>query len=661
LHSITEGWVSAVCLHALAARQNGSPPGIPHPAGLQAVTELLRSEILDLAPVATRDLLLRTSILAEIHPELADRLTGRSDALGILTGLVRTNSFVRQQDSGRFRYHGSFREVLNDQLTNDRPELVWQLHYRAARWYAENGRYADSLHHALQIGAWGLAADVAVNKVGIASLLTSPDAEGYRSTLIGLPRRESTPAAKVLRPVLALTIPDVPAARAAADEATAALARLGDNAGTPALALRATQMVLCRYTGDTDAAATVKDEWDRLWEQLPLAELRDQAALRALVLSNLGVTELWGGRLTEAQADLGRTATATGPGSGYMVHDALAHLAILEVHCGRLHQAEKYARESLSVADRAGLRAGARAGAASVALAAAALMWNDLSAVREHLSRAATTASARLDPLCATGIALIRARAASGRMDGRRALAVLKTVRDDLATWHPSPAVADQVELAAIRAHLVLGDPNSARPRLESVSDSAERTLALGQILAAEGDPVGARRALAVLVDHPARSSTLQDAALALGRLAYVGGDMPAAKQALRKALEYGRPEQWRWPLIEAGGWVRHLLRQQPDLAAEHDWLPHFAPNQHANRGAGPIPPLTDRELEVLDRLADTLSTEEIADVLHLSVNTVKTHLKSIYRKLGTSDRSSTARRARELRLLPAPKPEASP
>ena len=661
LHRHTEGWVSAVCLHALAARSAGYPPGLPHPAGQQAVAELLRTEILDIAPPARRDLLLRTSVLAEVHPELADLLTGRSDAAGLLADLVRTDSFVRPLDDGQFRYHRSLRAMLHDELTADRPELVRQLHRLAARWYAGNGRYADSLHHALRVGAWDLAANVAVHNLGIASLLTSPDAERYRSMLSGLPDRESTPEAQVLRPVLALAIPDVPAARAAADEAATTLGRLGEDSGSLALALRATRILLCRYTGDTDTAATLGREWDRLWGQLPATEIADRAALRALVLSNLGVTELWGGWLLEALADLGPAATATGPGTGYMVHDALAHLGIVHAYLGNLRQADKYARESLAVAEQTGLRAGARAGAASVTLAATALMWNDLPAVREHMSRAATTLSARLDPLCATGIALVRARAAGGRSGGRRALAVLQAARDHLAEWHPSAAVTDLVELSAIRAHLALGDVCSARRCLELLSDSAERMLMRGLILAADGDRVGARRILTELSGLPARPGTLQDAALSLGGLAMAGDDARTAVRALRTALEYGRPERLRRPFVEAGGWVRQLLREQPGLTAEHDWLSLPAPDQHAGRWAAPAQPsLTDREIQVLDRLAQALSIEEIANALFLSANTVKTHLKSIYRKLGTSDRSAAARRARELRLLPPSRPDSS-
>ena len=662
LHSLTEGWVSAVCLHALAARSAGGPPSLPHPAGQQAVAELLRTEILDTTPPRGRELLLRTSVLAEVHPELADLLTGRSDAACVLAELVRTNSFVRPLAGGQFRYHRSLRDMLHDELTADRPELVGQLHYRAARWYAGNNRYVDSLHHAQQAGAWDFAANVAVHNLGIASLLTSPDAESYRSMLIGLPDQENAPAAQVLRPVLALTIPDLPAARAAVDEAAATLVRLGEDSGSLALALRATRIVLCRYTGDTDSAAAVGHEWARLWGQLSATDIADRAALHALVLSNLGVAELWGGRILEAVADLEPAATATGPGTGYMVHDALAHLSVLHYYNGRLHQADKYARESLAVADQTGLRAGARAGAASVTLAATALMWNDLPAVREHMSRAVSTVSARLDPLCATGIALIRARAAYGRMDGRRALAVLRAARDQLADWHPSAGVTDLIELSAIRAHLVLGDTCSARHCLQSMSDSAERMLMLGLILAAEGDSVGARQALTELLGQLARPGTLQEAALSLGQLAMAHDDMRTAVRAVRKALEYGRPERLRRPFVETGGWVRQLLRKQPGLAAEHDWLPVPGPHQHAGPGAAPaLPSLTDREAQVLGRLAEALSIEEIADALHLSVNTVKTHLKSIYRKLGISDRSAAARRARELRLLSDSKPDPSP
>jgi LuxR family maltose regulon positive regulatory protein len=332
---------------------------------------------------------------------------------------------------------------------------------------------------------------------------------------------------------------------------------------------------------------------------------------------------------------------------------------MLQLYEGKLHQADKYARESIAVADRGGIPPGSRVGAASVALAAVALIWSDLPAVREHMSRAIVATSSRHDPPTASAIALLRARAANGRLDGRRALAAAESARSNLSRWRPSPVVTDMVEVSALAAHLVIGDVASAKGCLEAISEGAERTLAAGQILAAEGSTAEARQTLSTLTTRNARPSTLQYAALALGKLAFIEGDHPAATQALREALEYGRPEQRRRPFTEAGTWVRQLLRQQPDLAAEHGWLSSQVEIRDAGTGVAPVlEPLTDREIEVLHRLAQALSTEDIADALYLSVNTVKTHLKSIYRKLGTSGRSAAARRARELKLLPAVEPD---
>ncbi|MGW3916955.1 response regulator transcription factor, partial [Streptomyces sp. NPDC005070] len=125
--------------------------------------------------------------------------------------------------------------------------------------------------------------------------------------------------------------------------------------------------------------------------------------------------------------------------------------------------------------------------------------------------------------------------------------------------------------------------------------------------------------------------------------------------------LRTARPEHLRRPFLEAGPWLRTFVRHRPVLAQGHEWLPEAA----AVRGAGQAPragdepliapviePLSEREREVLERLAQMMSRDEIAADLHLSVNTVKTHLKSVYRKLAATRRGEAVRRARDLHLL---------
>jgi LuxR family maltose regulon positive regulatory protein len=661
LHEGTEGWMTGVCLHALALQPHRSgSPGYPHPGGQQAIAEFLRSEVLNALPARALDVLLRTSIAEHVHPDLADRLTGRNDGHSILDELVRANAFVRPLRNSQLRCHPLFRQVLDDELNARHPELVRRLHGHAARWYAEHNLPSEALRHAVKFGDWPYAAALAVTRLGVAWLLTAPDAEPVWSILADLPETESGALVDVLRSVLALVRFDTVAAQTAVEraETTAAL-----EPEAQSISLRmdtcTVRVILARMSGDVNSAERGAAEFDRLWSRLPVEDLPDQAGNRALILASLGAMQFWAGRFPEARATLGRTVVTNEPGTEYGVHDALAHLALLEVYEGRLRRADRYARESLAVAERAGLCPSRRVGAANAALAAAALLRSDLPAVREHLSRVIVAASYIHDPPTATAVALLRARIAIGRLDGRRALAAIEAARTNATRWHGSTVVRDMIETAAAGAHLALGDHVSARVCLDSVSDQPERTLTLGMLHLMDGDREGARKALSTLPARGARTTILLHASLALGRIAFAEGDRSAAVEALGRALHYGRPEQMRLPFIETGPWARQLLRQQPDLFAEHSWLsPGTGSMERATGGSPVVEPLTERETEVLGRLAEAMSTEDIANALYLSVNTVKTHLKSIYRKLGTSGRSAAAQRARELNLLPTSVPD---
>ena len=375
------------------------------------------------------------------------------------------------------------------------------------------------------------------------------------------------------------------------------------------------------------------------------------AQTRALMLSNLGVAQLWAGRLAEARISLGRAAAGTEPGTEYMAHDALAHLAMLHLLDGRLHQADRYARESLAVADRAALSPSGPTAAASTVLAAVAMLRDDLPEVREHTARAQAAnnaGTARTDPFTATLIGLLPVRAAARRWDGNRALAAIEAARATLDGRARSPMIADRIRYGLVRAHLTVGDLAAARAEAELIGDLGYRTLAVAAVLVASGEPAEARRALSGLSPRTVRPYVLVDAGLTLGRLAFDDGDLPAAERALREALEHARPELRRRPFTEAGEWVTSILRNSPALAERHTWL---TPGREA--ATSTTEPLTPREIDVLGHLAQGMTMEDIAAVLHLSVNTVKTHLKNIYRKLGVSGRSAAMRRARETNLLP--------
>jgi LuxR family maltose regulon positive regulatory protein len=232
-----------------------------------------------------------------------------------------------------------------------------------------------------------------------------------------------------------------------------------------------------------------------------------------------------------------------------------------------------------------------------------------------------------------------------------------------LVSTAPSPWVSDRIAMATSSAHLADGDPKAAVKVFEEQPPHSPESLAAeARARVAAGD---SERALSILDDlpEPGNRGPVNDVWVLLTRAQAVDalGDSAGAESLVPRALAAARPHHHRRPVLEAGPWLRRLLLERPALAREHAWLtgtraPRPAVSRPGEESVGPRPePLSPREQDVLERLAQLMSTEEIAADLHLSVNTVKTHLKGIYRKLGATRRGEAVRRARELGLLTSP------
>lgn len=133
LRRLCEGWAGAL---RLFARAKDLTPGMDDQPARHAVAELLIREVFDAQSQPARDLLLRTSVLPEIVVELANRLTGRSDAQVLLEELARSNAFVQEIEAGRYRCHNLFRQALRAELDRADPGLACETHQIAARWFA---------------------------------------------------------------------------------------------------------------------------------------------------------------------------------------------------------------------------------------------------------------------------------------------------------------------------------------------------------------------------------------------------------------------------------------------------------------------------------------------------------------------------------------------
>ncbi|GGR09409.1 LuxR C-terminal-related transcriptional regulator [Streptomyces netropsis] len=660
LTSRTEGWAAGLRLCALAMRNSDDPEGFAQSfaASEHAVSDYLLAEVLDAQPAATRELLLRTSILDQVHPELANALTGRQDAEQILARLVHDGAFVEPVAGTRWCHvHPLFAKVLQAHLRARRPGLAPRLHSRAARWLADAGRPAEALGHATAAGDWQYGAAEAVRNLMIGPLLAGTDEDRLPALFSRMP--DDTPGAEpaLVAGACRLARRDPGGCRERLTAAERYMNRgntpLGPEAGLTHALLR----LLCESygpeSGATPGAAaeeTARDA-DDLTARVARWRTEKHPEIKALRLHGLACALLRSGRLDDArQAFTDAVAACTDDATHLVLHASFGKLALTESAVGALTAAEDHAVRSLAVADRHGVSAARRSGAGHLALAVLAFEREDPRGARHHLEQAMACPDTRDDPVMAAESAVLRSRLELAQGRWAAALTTLGEPGPPPMTWP-----AERLAVARSHAALAHGDHEAAVSALHGGDgDGPALTVALAQAHLAAGRTDRALR----LVAHADRSHrlTLSDHVrirLLRARIAMLGDDPTAAHDPLAQALEAARPEQLRRPFTEAGPWLRHLLDRadgEGGARLSRSWLTTRRPD--GPRTPAFVEPLSGREREVLACVARMLSTDEIAGELHLSVNTVKTHLRSVYRKLCVSRRREAVELGKELHLL---------
>ena len=672
----TEGWAAGLRLSALAATQSDNPEVYlkDFEAGETTLADFLLAEVLAVQSAEAQDLVVRTSILEQTHVDLADALTGRRDAARILDELAHTNAFVEPIGHHWYRHHPLFAEILRYRLRARDSGLVSELHRRAAQWLCERGRLADALPHAAAAGDWEFAAGRFVEGLAVGWLFAGLEAEKLRRLFTDMPPHIGGACPELVRAALALTHQDTNRAVAHLDRAEKHMSELGGQPAAVALIHAFLHVLAASLTGSADEAQQSAATADALECHTPDGQLASHPELPGLLHNALGSACLWEGRFDAARSAFTRAVEVSNDPAGAATRqDALSRLALIDLLRGTLGRAQAKARVAIIEAERCGLPPSSSTSVAHLVLARAAFERDELAVARAGLESAAGSATAEHDPIVTAGVAVLRSRLLLADGDPAAAL-------EALAPAWPAPFVAESVETpspwawseaaeAASAAHLAQGDPATAADTAarEAGHDPAcAVALARAQLVAGGGaaaletlDSAGA-----ALATQP--SAVAVRALLVRARAAQFAGDEAAAARHLGKALALARPDRLRRPFRETGGWVRRLLRTHPGLVEGHGWLPGDLRAEVLGTGAnasglpgGPglpdgmvVEPLSMREREVLERAAQMMSTQEIADDLYLSVNTVKTHLKNINRKLCATRRAEAVRRARQLRML---------
>jgi LuxR family maltose regulon positive regulatory protein len=653
----TEGWAAALRFAAISLRTNRQAESfvLAFARTEQAVADYLVAEVLGSQPARIREFLLYTSICDRVDGSLADDLTGGTDGARTLAKLERDNVFLELEPNGRwYRYHSLFSELLRAEIQHIEAARFSELHRRAALRLASEGDRLAALRHALTAGDSELA-DTLVSELWVEidgrgdDRLASAILDRIDSSAV-----ENKPHLCLLAAWERLRQDDPSEADAWLKLADAGRKAL-DPAGRTAFEFGRCVVELRRTRRKGDLAGL-----DRALQRLARPQLRsrrahDDEGRRALILCGRGILAAWNGDLDDAMTTLEAALDAARRTRlSALEVEAAATLALVCAFHGDLTRAARLARPLLAESEERR----PEFVAALLALARCSLDWDDVQEARELAERARQTAEAVGDELGRPAARVLSLQAVACTPGGAD-IARLELAALDLEEGSERvPAlVASTVDACRIRLAHAHGDTID-----EVIGGVAgpEHSVALARLALADDDITTACTMLEPVLDaRRAPKVTRVEAAVLRSIAAERRESEDEAREWIERALEIAETDAIRRPFTDSGPEVGWILRRAIRHGTAHRWLAgsllavldgREVPEGHAAREL--LEPLSARETVVLRYLPTLLSNQEIAGELFVSVNTVKTHLKSIYRKLGVSDRREAVRLARELRLV---------
>jgi LuxR family transcriptional regulator, maltose regulon positive regulatory protein len=709
LHERTEGWAAGLRLAALALTGHPDPERFAAEfcGSERTVAEYMLAEVLDRQSEEVRRLLSRTCVLDRVSGPLADLLTGGSGGARILQELEQAGAFVVASDTRRswFRYHRLFADLLQSELRDTDPAELAALHGTAAGWFAEHGFGVEAVRHAQAAQDWERAGRLLTDYWLDVTL--AGQAATVRQLVTAFPADAVTGNAELTAVAAAAEL-----MRGSLEEGARYLAvAAAGEASVPAerrehfrVTLAVLRLYLARQRGDLRAVAEQVEQL-QLADAPDVAQLRLGEQLRAVALISLGIAELWSFRICEAEGHLERgIALARRIGRPLLEINGLAHWGLVASFRSSALAVQR-GLQAIELAQRHGW-----GGEPSVAIAypmlAASLIWQGKPDEAERwLMEGEYALRSEVEPATGMLFHLVRGFLEIARGRAEVALAALRAVGrlpgGLLIAAHP---LTTEVRAFLLHVLVRLGETAQADAALTETAESERERpgirTAVAALRLAQDNPRAATAALAPVLDGSTSGShqVWLIAALLLEASARDAlGEREAAGRALERGLDLAEPDGLLFPF---------LLHPAPELLERHarqrtahpaliqkiismlagrtpaappaipsEQTPAVIPPQRTPAAPAAIPsqrtpaapaagppehlpePLSQAEARVLRFLQTSLSAPEIARELYVSVNTVRTHMRHLYDKLGAHRRLEALDRARALGLL-APVPQ---
>lgn len=644
----TEGWSAGLRLAALTHADDpvqGEGQWLP---SLRAeANEYLLGEVLRHVPDGVRRFLVQTCVCDEICGSLANALTGERDGAVVLRWLADHNVFTLSL-GGRgqwYRYHGLFAEALRGGLGSPGLPDEATLCRRAAEWFAAEGHPTAAFDYAVRAGDWDLAQETVLRSW--LSMYLDGELHALLAMLDRLPAAsfQTGPMARV-RDVVSLALgrrPGVAGMMAATSMDTLADVVLAMETG--------------RITGDVDA---VRVAVRRLLGEFPPAAHESPVDLRALAFYELGAAEFWTSEREHAAVLLreARSAAHVG-GRGYVELGCTSLLAGVLTADDRLTAAVTIAEEGAELARQRGWEQAAASATQWHAMGWVSYLRDQLDDADHYLDLADDAARHNDYAVCAT-ICLIRAVVLSRRGHRPRALQLIEEGISALGKLDAPHVFIDYFDAEAARLLLAVGRVDDCRRILQGEADPTgpiHLSVARAELLMSDGDPRAAWELMTKAAPHG--SGYLDQRILGYTLLAILEANevgTRAGLDVLAEAVQMAEPERMIAPLLQFGARGDRLFKAlERRQSAPREFIAevrsHIAsslsPHKHPALGG-----LTERETEILIHLDSRATLPEIAATLFVSVNTVKAHLRGLYRKLGVHGRRQAVARAEDLGLL---------
>lgn len=650
----TGGWAAGVRLASLALADADDPDRFlaDFSGNDRSVADYLVGEILSRLPEDIQDFLRVISVSDPIPATLAAELTAREDAWALLDELEHQTSLVSATASGGDTYHIQelLRTYLSADLQRQGATRASEVHAAAARWWAAADRPIMALDHAVRAANRSLLAEM-LHRFAV-PLIVCGDHEPLRRAMAVL-GESVTVTDPWLSAISALSNVEAGRLPAAERDLRNVRAHLPDNDFGQTDDLK----ILLSVAEELSAGTLDHPARDR---GLAVDVEPAEPQMRALAGLSRGIAALLrrndrsaARRELEAALALGREH-----GFSYLVMQCRTLLGIVAASDGEFRAMRTWSDEALADADGHDWDDSAWSAAAAAMVSCSALLQSE-PLVAERLSASALrNPHSAVSPALRFALETVHGAAVHDRGQRADGLAELQHARTAFGSL---AAGTEQITLAGVlefRAALVMRHWPAARTaygwltgRVDGVGELA---LLRAWMHAASGRAQPARLALRPILSGATRMAlphTMVDAYLLEVTLALDAGERFAAREALQRALAVAEPLDVLRPFAFAAPEVADLLMLQHGGFGPAN---AFAARALAVRTTGDdsAVALTERERTVFSLLPSLLPLDEIAGDLGVSVNTVKSQVRSIYSKLGVRNRRRAVLVGREQGLL---------